>query len=254
MANPFQNVMSNIFGQRPVQQAMTQAMQPQQQVSPGNIPQNPQVTVDPNNPTLPNSDTNQSAAGSPMGEFAKLFDTDPNAKSNTPVSTFANLDPKAIAEASKTNDFRNVVTKDMQASILKGGPEAVNAMMEAMNSMAQKSFGDSAIASTKLIDKALADQRKQFEAALPGIIKSQTSGETLRAADPLFSNPAVAPMINMVKSQVAAKYPDASSAEQAKMVQDYVKQFAEAATPQKKVTPGTDPLGNKTDWSEFLDD
>lgn len=242
----FANVMQNIFGVAPTRQQA-----PNAQKTPGNFPANPELSVDPANPTLPNGGNNEQVEKPPMAEFAKLFENDPNAKPAGPVKVLGTIDKKTIMEAAKTNDFKNVVTPEMQAAILKGGPEAANAFVEALNAVGQKSFGDSSYATTQLIEKALETQRVEFQKQLPNLIKGQTRNDTLKGNSALFNNPAVAPMIDMISAKVAEKHPNASASEQAQMVNEYVTQFANAANPEKKPAPGTDAKGNKTDWSDW---
>lgn len=242
------SIMDKIFGNR------TTAAPVQKQ--PGNFPANPAITSDPNNPAVPNSNENESVKKepSPLDQFAELFKIDPAKLPKQAEPIFAGLDPAKIAEAAKTNDFTKLVTPEMQASLAKGGTDAVNTMVQVMQAMSQKSFGDSAVASTKLIERALDAQKEEFKKMLPDMIKAHTRNETLTSSNPLFSNPAAAPMLDMISKQVATKYPEATSAEQAKLVQDYALQFAEAANPKKKQAEGTDKVGNKTDWSDFFDE
>lgn len=243
-------IMDKIFGNRATATPVQQVKQP------GNFPQNPEITIDPNNPNLPNGTTHEGVTKdpSPMEAFAEFFKIDPTKVPKVPEATFANLDPAKIAEAAKTNDFTKLVTPEMQAALLKGGPEAVNVMVQMTQAMSQKSFGDSAVAATKLIERSEKAQEEKMRTIVSDMIKSHTRNETLSSANPLFTNPAVKPVMDLLSVQVAAKYPELSSAEQAKMVQDYTLQFAQAANPGKKDEPGKDAKGNKTDWSDFFEE
>lgn len=239
------SVMQNIFGQRPQQPAPIQKQ-------PGNFPVNPEMAPNAANPTVPNNTNEPAEVASPLAPFEALWQTDPNAKAPEPKpALFAGLDPATLAAAAAKNDFTKIITPEMQAALTKGGPEATNVMIQAMNLMAQKGFGDSAVASTKLIEQALAKQQQAFVEMLPNIIKSQSVGETLRSANPMFQSPAVAPILEMMTQQVAAKHPTLTAGEQAKMAQDYVLQFSQAFNPAKP-TPQQQATANETDWSSFL--
>lgn len=244
------SIMDKIFGNR-----ATAPVAPVQK-QPGNFPANPEITADPNNPNLPNGASHEGSKKepSPMEAFAELFKIDPAKVPPAPKGTFEGLDPAKIHEAAKTNDFRKLVTPEMQAALVKGGPEAVNVMVDMVNAMSQKSFGDSSLAATKLIERSEKAQEERLLAKMQELIKSSSRNENLASANPLFTNPAAAPMMNMISSQVAQKYPELSAADQSKMVQDYALQFAEAANPQKKLPQGVDAKGNKTDWSDFFDE
>lgn len=248
------SIMDKIFGNRATAMPVNQ----QQMKQPGNFPANPEITTDPNNPALPNSDTQEASkkSQSPMEQFQDLFKLDPAKLPKTQEPTFKDLTPEKLAEAAKTNDFTKLVTPEMQAAILKGGPEGVNTVVQLMQAMGQKSFGDSALAATKLIERNDKVQEQKMRDMVSDMIKSHTRNENLNSANPIFSNPAVAPMMSLLSTQVAQKYPELSSAEQAKMVQDYTLQFADAVNPSKKTDPNskTDEKGNKTDWSDFFDE
>ena len=71
--------------------------------------------------------------------------------------------------------------------------------------------------------------------------------QKLKAQNPIFSNPAVAPIIEATTSQLQTKYPDASPAELTQMAQDYVLAMSQAFNPE---TPPETPAG-ETDWSDW---
>jgi hypothetical protein len=250
MAGILGSVMQNIFGGTTAANSQAPA-NPGTPKVPGNFPVNPASVPNPNNPTNPVQVATQEAPASPLDKFNELWNTDPNAKPNTPVSLFANLDPASIAAAAAKNDFTKVVTPEMAAALAAGGPGAVEAAKQMMNAMSQKAFGDSAVASTKIMENALTKQREMFLAELPSIIKNQTLSENLRNTNPIFSNPAVAPMLEMMKNQVASKHPNLSSAEQTKMAQEYVIAFAQVANPAAP-TAAQKKAAGETDWNSFL--
>lgn len=247
MSGFISNAMQAIFGAPAVQQ-QAPVQQPAQK-TPGNIPNNPETVANPNNPSIPMDTGVAKPPESPLDQFQSLWQTDPNAKVTPPVGLFANLKPEDVHAAARNNDFTKVITPEMQAAINKGGPEAIQATFAAMNAMSQKGFGDAALATTRIVEDALKKQKDSFLAELPNIIKGQNRPENLRSANPVFSNPAVTPMLDMMQTQVALKHPTLSAAEQSKMAQDYVLAFAQAVNPAKQTQSSSD---SSTDWSQFL--
>lgn len=243
------SVMDKIFGAfKPAEAAPAQQ---QQQVQPGNMPaQNTNPALE-GNPTVPASSMQDPATPvSPLDEFKTIWDNDPNAAPKTPEKLF-NIDPAKLAAAAKNNDFTKAITPEMMQAIAAGGEGAVAATLAAMNAMSQKTFGDSALATTKIVEQALEKQAKAFEEKLPSLIKNQNLSENLRNTNPIFNHPAAAPILDMFKNQVAQKFPNATAAEQQEMAMKYVKSFAEAANPAAP-TQAQQAAASETDWSSFL--
>jgi hypothetical protein len=242
------SIMDKIFGAKPVAAPATPA--PQAQVQPGNIPEtniNPAMA---GNPTVPAESMNPADPANPLDQFKDMFAVDPNAKPVEKEKLF-NVDPAKLQQAAKGNDFTKVISPEMMQAIAAGGEGAVAATLAAMNAMSQKSFADSALATTKIVEQALEKQQKAFEKQLPSLIKNQNLSENLRNSSPIFNHPAAAPILDMFKNQVAQKYPNATAAEQQKMAQEYVQAFAEAANPAKP-TPQQAAAASETNWDDFL--
>ena len=178
-------IMDKLFGSQPT----ANAMPANAQVNPGNIPVNNQSAASVTNATVPadSSAAMDTANASPLDAFKDLWQTDPNAKPATPESMFANVTQANLQAAAKNNDFTKVITPEMIAAINKGGVEAQNTMIQVMQAMAQKGFGDSAFTTTQIVEQALAKQQAAFEAKLPSLIKSQNVTDNLRSSNPIFT-------------------------------------------------------------------
>lgn len=242
--------MDKIFGAKPNLNPVPPAVQGQQ-TAPGNIPAVPAVVANQNNPASPVVPEVPKTPVSPLDEFSPLWQTDLNAKPVVEAPMF-NVDPAKMAAAAKGNDFTKAVTPEMLAAIAAGGEGAVKATLEAMNAVAQKGFADSAIATTKIVEQALAKQQDKFEKSLPNLIKNQNLSENLRNSNPIFNHPAAAPILEMFKNQVTQKYPQATAAEQQEMAVKYLTSFAEAANPPKQSAAQKQSAANEMDWSTFL--
>lgn len=220
--------------------------------TPGNIPQQQINPAAANNPTAPAATVAATAEQQqPQGldKYKDLFTPDPNAKPNEPTSPFAGVTPEAIQKIAGNTDFSKVITPEMATAISAGGEEAAKAMMQAMNLVAQQTYAQSAQASIRLAETAVADQREQLLKELPALIRQQTVSETLRTSNPIFNNPAAAPMLNMLKDNLQAKNPTASAAEIQQMAQEYLGTFAEAIKPTQPQQQQQMPKG--TDFSDW---
>lgn len=243
--NPGAGIMGKLFGT--TQQGQQQPQQQGQQGSPGNIPvtnANPPME---NNTTVP---TNSSAAMepvSPLDKFNKLWENDPKLQPKKPEPMF-NVDPAKVAAAAKNNDFLSAIPTELLDKIKAGGEDAMPAMMAAMNMMSQKGFGDSAVATTKIVEDALEKQRVAFEKMLPGLIGKQTVSDTLRKTNPVFNHPAAETVLKSLTEQVALKNPNMPPEQQAELASEYLISLSQAANPKKP-----DPAeASATDWTTFL--
>ena len=85
-------------------------------------------------------------------------------------------------------------------------------------------------------------------AKIHGVVKEQSVNSALHTENPLYSNPAVAPVMEAVKSQLQLKNPKATAEELTGMAQAFVKAMSESFNP-APATPS--PLDSETDWSNF---
>lgn len=225
--------------------------------TPGNIPPNTGVATGGDSTTAPNGVVPSTVptveeSKTPLDEFADIWKNDPiDPNKAKPTSVFGAVDPKKFAEAAGKIDFSKVVSPEQLASIAKGGEDAQKAFATALNSVAQTVYAQSAFASTKMIDAALARAKDGFMADLPQHIKKQQVGESLRNENDIFSNPAVSPIIGALESQLTIKYPNASAREITDMAKRYVSAFgaAVAPVPENKTKPSN---RKEQDWDEFF--
>lgn len=213
---------------------------------PGAAPNGQIPPVDPNAPADP---------ATAFAQFDKLWENapvDPNAPPATGI--FGNVDPKKFMEAAGKIDFSKVVTPEQLTAISTGGEGAVAAFAAAMNSVAQGVYAQSAFATTKIVEQALNKSKELFLSELPTHIKKQTVTDSLRAENPIFSNPAVQPIISALEAQMTVKYPNATAPEITQMAKQYVEALGSSFAPKSKADAGS-PKNKKgeTDWSTFLE-
>ena len=265
-SNGIMSMFSNVFGSganaqpNPTAPAPAAAPNPGNPAGPGNIPPAAASTgattpgAAPNGqipPTDPNAPADPATA---FAQFDKLWEnapTDPNAP---PSGVFGNVDPKKFMEAAGKIDFSRVVTPEQLQSISAGGEAAQAAFAAALNSVAQGVYAQSAFATTKIVEQALNKSKETFLSELPTHIKKQTVTDSLRAENPIFSNPAVQPIISALEAQMTVKYPNATAPEITQMAKQYVEALGSSFAPKPKALDGG-PKNKKgeTDWSSFLE-
>ncbi len=197
-----------------------------------------------------NADGTPASNVPPLGEYQKLWENDPNAKPNEPFSF--NSDPAKLLETAKTVDFTKVLTPELQKRIQAGGADGQAANMEAMNTIAQLTFAQSAHASSKIVEQALQSMEERFNAALPDIIKRHSVAETVRSNNPLLTNPAMAPLIEALQQQMTRKFPQATAAEIKDHVNDYLNGAADLIASGRPVPESKNKGRPQENWEKFF--
>lgn len=176
------------------------------------------------NPTVPSASTVPAAVDpatvSPLADYAKLWENDPNAKKETPFSF--NSDPAKLLETAKGVDFTKTVSPEVMARIAAGGSDGQKAMMEAVNNASQLAFAQSAHASAKITESALQAQETRFKEMLPALIKQHSVADSFRQDNPLMSDPAMAPMVDALQQQFTKQYPNATAGDINRHVNTYL--------------------------------
>lgn len=228
--------------------------QGQQPNNPGNVPTGAPITgatppgKEPNG-IVPNAgDTQQS----PLDQFADLWQ--PSQNQNDPVAAFQQMlqiDPTKLMEAAKKQDFSKALTPEMINTIKAGGEGAMEAMLTALNNVAQATYAQSTALNTKLMSNAFSAFQQNLEGQIPGMIKKHQLGDNLRNENPVFSTPAVSPLIEAIKVQMVNKFPNATQEQLTKLSKEYISSvFAEVS--KSNVQPTTSPESLE-DWARFFD-
>lgn len=250
--------LSQIFGGAPANPAPAATSQPSTPAAttPGNIPDNIQQPS-PSNPTVP---ANSPAASenqdppAPLDAFKDLWAPKVD-KDGKPVvednSVFPNFDPAKIKEVVSKADFIGQIPQEVMAKIEAGGKEATQAMMQIVNAASRKAYMENTMATSKLIEAALKKQSEDFASKLPTILKQHGVRDNLRENNPLFSNPAVQPIISALEQQLAQKHPNATTAELTKMAQQYISELGTVFSPAAKATD-TNSKNPETDWDQWF--
>lgn len=200
----------------------------------------------------PAAPTPASAPATPLDTFKDIWQTPTNPDPNENQPIFANVDPQKLMESARKVDFAKAITPENLQKIQAGGQDAVAALAESMNSVAQTVFAQSALATTKIVEQALTKQQEQFDARLPTMVKKFSANENLLTNNPLLSNPAIQPLVGALQEQLIRKNPNASAADIQQQVNDYFAALGNTFAPKPTPAPGTNKAKDSEDWEKFL--
>lgn len=249
----FSNPLANMFSQAPVAPVAPVApAAPVAPVAPAQTlptPGNLTPPAIPGNEPPPGVVTPDTAIKSPLDQFAGLWDTPKDDKGNEVVAEtpnkFTPLDPDKLQELVGKASFTDKITPEIMASIAAGGEDAVKAFMSAINTSSQQVMVQSTLANNKLTEQAINNLIANQAASIPELLRKQA----VTASNPLFSNPAVKPIMDTLTAQLAAKNPNSSAAEIVTMAENFVAVLGEQFNPTAAVLDPTQPT---TDWDAYL--
>jgi len=200
------------------------------------------------NGVVPDSVPKTKEPASPLENFKDLWQTTDNkeGEQQQPPS----LDPEALKKAVSRIDFSSAVSPEVIEQVTAGGENAAQAFAQALSSVAQQAVMQSTLVSHKLAEQAAQRAREEALKEIPSIVKKQGVADSLTSANPLFSDPAVKPVLESVQQQLTVKYPEATASELTKMAQDYVLAMSKAFAPPQETN--TQQQQTETDWEKFL--
>lgn len=216
---------------------------------PGNIPDpaSLQDGVAPSATTPAAGSATPTGADNPLAPFAELWKNEPKSPTDSTPEPDFNLTQEAVQSIVSKTDFSKVVSPEHMAAIAAGGEGAQAAFAMALNQVAQHTMVQSTLVNNKLSQKQIEAAITKQLAKLPNTLRQQAATDHLNSNNPLFSNPAVKPVIEATHAQLLQKFPNATNAEITKMTHDYVLALGNSFAPQ--VAAPTAP--GDTDWSNF---
>lgn len=236
------------------------AQQPQQaapQQTPTNNPAQNQPGAQPHqsagtapNGVVPQNGNQPGPEQSPTEKFKDLWEPAKVEAGKEPQQP-SGLTPEQMLEAASKVDFTRVLDQASLAKIQAGGEEAVQALAGLLNKTAQTVYGQSTVVAQKLVETAVDKARREFTEQLPGLVKRQTAQESLLRENPAFKDPAVAPVVAAIQSQLQTKFPNASSSELAEMAQEYFKSAAGVLSGKPAEVAKPTAGANDFDWDTW---
>lgn len=191
---------------------------------------------------------------SPLDAYKDIWQTSTKPADQNNSALFANLDPAKVMESARKVDFTKSITPEQLTAINAGGPEAMQAVIQAMNAVAQTAYAQSAVATTKIVEQALAQSGQNNEAKFQAMIKKASTSEALLENNPAFQNPAVRPVAEALQEMLIQKNPNATKAEIATQVSDFFSAMGStfAKPTQANATTSGQRKKDDMDWSTFL--
>lgn len=160
------------------------------------------------------------AADPPMSKFKDFFSITPSTDAAKPPSF--NLNPETFQAQLAQMDFASeAFTPELSAQILKGGDEAIKAMMTIMNQVGRNSFAKAAQFTTKATEFGFNESKKSIHADLPSQLRKQATVSSLYEAHPNLRNPAVQPLVESATANLVEKYPNATENEIQSLLVEY---------------------------------
>jgi hypothetical protein len=135
-----------------------------------------------------------------------------------------------------------------------GGQDAVNTMLEVMNSMSQRAYLQSTLAGIKVTETALNKADGIYRGQIPSLVKSAAAADGLRAQDSMdLSHPALAPIVNAFQTQFQIKNPNATAGEIQSQVVAALQAVGQVLNPGKTDSSRNAAKSQEEDWSSFLE-
>jgi len=243
----------DIFTAKPNEPAPTIPGQPGVPNNPGNIPTpghdgtvastEGQGVLPPGVPvvTPPKDD-------SPLADYKDLWQDDPK-KPGEPAPADYSLNPEDLQKVIAKQDFTKLATPEQLAAIAEGGEGAVAANLAIINAVAQQTLTQATLVGNKLTEQMVARAIQDSQDKIPALLRSQLATSHLKDTNPLFSNPAVAPVMEAVRERLLGKFPDATPTQITEMTQDFVMAMGKEFAPKENLNDNGE---GGTDWAAYL--
>lgn len=170
---------------------------------------------------------NQAVGGSDLGKTIQekapdIWAAKPQ-ESATAKPVFQPTDPNALQQAVSSINFAEVVPQELMQKA-SGGDAA--AMAEMLNLVARAGYAASAESAKELVTQHDATRTSQMEDRMMQKFKEMLGGEAVKKVNPAFENPRYAPMLDKLKTQFQAAYPNAGPDELARHAEKFMEDFA----------------------------
>ena len=194
---------------------------------------------------------------SAMDEYKDLWQPTPKVEGQVEEPDFNpekifDLNAESMGKALAQVDFAKSITEEQVAAVQAGGPEAVKALMDMLNSTARQTMGAATQASAKMIEKALTGAQGSLDKKINSQVRQNQIASHLQETNPLVNHPAAAPMVQAMQAQFAAKFPKASPQEISEKVTQYLSSFSDLAQGKKSAESEASEKSEGTDWESYF--
>lgn len=197
--------------------------------------------------------------GSPLAPFEKMWQPPEPTDGKQKQEPFkVSLDPAKLREAVGKIDLVKAIDPKVLADAAKGNTDA---LALALNAAAQAGIEQSMMASANILNTALEANRKEFQdTVLPEALRKAQTRETVGSTGKLkkiTNEPALAPLVDLVASQIASTNPNATQAEIAEHTQLIFDHLAGIVAPQTETPAQGNNIVNpapakEMDWQGYF--
>lgn len=225
MSGIFSNVMDMFRGGNPTpppQQQQAPQVQGQQAQ-----PADPaQALQQPAQPQPAGADV-QPGQGAELDQFKDLFAA-PTAEQLAaqgkfdPSSLFAGMDAEKVTKAVANMNFASGVTEDQLQAIAGGGQQAIQTLTQLLNQTGQSTMSQAMLANAEMIKQALGQVSGTLDTRINAVARNQQIKSAVHGDNPMFSNPAMAPMVDALTQAFSLKNPQATPTQVKEAVYSYM--------------------------------
>lgn len=196
---------------------------------------------------------------SPLAGFDALWQTTDKDGKPPELATNITADPQKLMDAAKSIDFVKGIDPQLLADAAKGGNS--EALGKLINTAAQLGYAQSAGATARIVNAALAEQGKKFtQEYFPELMRRMEANRLLAGDNAIFQNPAIKPVLDMIETQLANKYPTASSADISAKAKEFVlgmstevlKSSGLVVSEKPKIDPAKSGGNKDIDWASLF--
>ena len=195
----------------------------------------------------------------PLDAYKELFTDSAEGASTKDTNKPASLDQNKLMDVISKADFTNTIDQETLSTIQAGGEEATSAFKTALNKSSQQVLFQSTLAVDKMVSSRLDAALKQHKAEIPEMLREQSAKDGLMGKNPVFNNPAVKPVVDLVQAAFSTKNPGATSTELQGMTEKFITALGEAFNPtnsdgDKEQQQTNNSSIEGSDFSKWLDD
>ena len=208
----------------------------------------------PANPGAAPANMGDNAPANPLDAFADYFKPKPVDHAAVKVPTIADpylgaLDPAAFKQQVASTDFASGIPPEVVQKALQGDPQA---FMDAINHAAREAFAASAQLSHGLVEHGARSAAERVSSSMDSRIRDFQI-KTQNTSNEALSHPAVAPMLNALKMQIAQSNPQLHPEQIQSQAEQYFTQMADVLTAPKKAAEVAAATPKQPNFASYLE-
>jgi len=208
-------------------------------------------------PTNMENQPAQPAAGgpvNPLDAYSNLFTPKQQPQGAQKIPTISDpilgtLDPVAFRQQVSTANFASSIPQEQMQKALSGD---VQAFSDVINSAAREAFTAAAQLSHGLVEQGVRTGAERLNSGLDSRIRN-FQVKSQNTTNEALTHPAVAPMLNAVKMQIASSNPNLSADQVQQQAEQYFSQMADVLVAPKQAAAAAKQKPSGTDFSSYLE-